>query len=452
MRGLSIFFLAALVWTGAAHAAPLDDLVRSEIQNRHIPGLSLAVVKENQLVASRGYGLANIETATPATPQTVYKIASLSKAFIADAILLLAQDGKLSLDDPARKYLTDAPPIWHDITIRQLLNHTSGIVRDPTDYHPYDPQPVMEVIRNAYTLPLAAPPGEKMLYSNLGYYVLAEIVSRASGTPWDNYIAQYFFVPAGMTTARLTTSDIVPNRAAGYHWADGAWHNAEDWIAVRPSGAFLSSVQDMSRWEAFQNSPAFPLTPESRALSVTPGRLNDGATSPYAMRWYAESFLGQSRIHHDGQYPGFRADYEKFGHGVCVIVLANDDNGGLESLALKIAALYDKTLVPPAFSIAATTTPSAQAGKPIDIHIEARDEDRSAPASLVEMEIWDSAGKPVFKQHLANMDFAAGEDRQLDFAWTPEKPGIYTVNIGAYGPKWVTGYAWHQGAATITVN
>jgi CubicO group peptidase (beta-lactamase class C family) len=300
-----------LLLSARAQAAPVDDAIRAEMAKRHIPGLSVAVLKTGKPATIKSYGLANLETGAAVTPQTVFKIASLSKAFIADAVLLLAQENKLALDDRVSKYLTDAPRTWRDITVRQLLNHTSGIVRDPADYHPYDPQPVMDVVRSAYGLPLATPPGEKFLYSNIGYYVLAEIASRVSGQSWDSYIAAHFFVPAGMTATRTTTPEIMPGRASGYYWRNNRYLNAENWVAVRPSGAFLSSAQDMARWDAFQLSPAFPLNRASRTQAVAMGHLNGGAPSNYGFGWTIDSFLGQTRIHHDGQYPGFRSDYEK---------------------------------------------------------------------------------------------------------------------------------------------
>lgn len=445
MRKLVLVLLLSIA-TGA-HAAAVDDFVHAETAKRHIPGFAVVVLKDGKPLLIKGYGVANIETATAVTPKTAFKIASLSKAFIADAILLLAQDGKLNLDDRVSKFLTDAPEAWQSITIRHLLNHTSGMVRDPPDYHPYDAQSVMDVIKAAYTLPLATPPGEKMLYSNIGYYVLAEIVSHAGGRPWDTFIAGRFFAPAGMTATRTTTSEIVPNRAGGYHWAESKWINAEDWIAVRPSGAFLTTAEDMARWDAFQRSAAFPL----RNPTPPVAQLNSGAASSYRSGWYVESFLGQARIHHDGQYPGFRSDYEKFGSGLSVITLANADNGSVEGLALKIAGFYEKSLVLPSFVLAADAPSQAQAGDPVAIRVDAVG-DRAAPGSLVEVEIWDADGKSVFKQNRQNEDFASGQSRRLEFSWTPAKPGTYTVNVGAYGPKWVTSYGWHPKAAIIAVN
>lgn len=441
--------LLLMLMAAPAAAAPVDNLIRDEMNKRHIPGLSLAVLQDGRVVTTRNYGLANMENSAPVTSSTVFKIASLSKAFIADAILLLAQQGKVALDDRLAKFIPDAPESWQPITIRQLLNHTSGIVRDPPDYHPYDPQAVMDVIHSAYALPLASTPGEKYLYSNIGYYVLAEIISRVSGQSWDSFIAASFLTPAGMTSTRLTTREIVPHRAAGYYWREGRYLNAEEWVAVRPSGAFLSTAEDMARWDQFQRSPQFPLTAESRALAVTPPRLHGG--SNYGFGWTVDNFLGQSRIHHDGVFPGFRADYEKFGSGLSVILLTNADNGSLESLAVRIAGFFDSSLKTPHLAVSASAPASARAGTQIAIAVSATDLDRPAPDSLVEMEVWDANEKPVFKQHRAGEDFGSRENRQYNFTWTPENPGIYSVSIGAYWPRWVTSYGWREKAAIIEV-
>jgi CubicO group peptidase (beta-lactamase class C family) len=442
--------LLLLLMTAPAAAAPVDDFIRAEMDNRHIPGLSLTVLKDGKVLATKNYGLANLEADTPVTSRTVFKIASLSKTFIADAILLLAQEGKLALDDRAAKFLSDAPESWQGITIRQLLGHVSGIVRDPPDYHPYETQGPMEVIRSAYTLPLASAPGEKYLYSNIGYYILAEIISRTSGQSWDAYIAAHFLAPAGMTATRLTTREIVPNRAAGYSWRGDRYFNAEEWAAVRPSGAFLSTPEDMARWDQFQRSPRFPLTAESRTLAITSPRLRDGSSSNYGFGWMVDNFLDQARIHHDGVFPGFRSDYEKFGGGLSVILLTNAENGGVERMAIKVAGFFDPALVPPRFTLTIRAPVATRAGTETAITVSAT-ADRTASGSLFEMEIWGADNKPVFKSQKADQDFGAGESRRLSFGWTPKSAGTYSVSVGAYGPHYVPDYAWAEKAATILV-
>ena len=139
MQRSRIPFLAVvlvLAATVAARADPTDDYIKAEMQRQHIPGLSLVVIKDGKIIKSAGYGLADVKLKTPATPETVYKIGSVSKQFIATGIMLLVQDGRLALDDPISKYLEGAPPAWKGITIRHLLTHTSGIVREAPGFDP----------------------------------------------------------------------------------------------------------------------------------------------------------------------------------------------------------------------------------------------------------------------------------------------------------------------------
>ena len=162
MRQKHLLWLScALALAGAtplAAQSKVDDYIRATMAESRIPGLSVAVVKNGKIVKASGYGIANLETNTPATAQTVYKTASLSKQFIAAAIMLLVQEGKLSLDDKASKYLDGSPETWKDITVRHLLTSTSGIVRDPreSDYEPYREQPITDVIKATYPIPSAS--------------------------------------------------------------------------------------------------------------------------------------------------------------------------------------------------------------------------------------------------------------------------------------------------------
>jgi CubicO group peptidase (beta-lactamase class C family) len=306
LRALTLLLGLLLAGVSAFAQGPegRDALVEANMQKMHIPCLSLAAVKNGEVIRAAGYGIANLETGTPAAPETVYKTASLSKQVIAAAIMLLAQDGKVSLDDKINKYLDDPPEAWSHITIRHLLTHTSGLVRDPADYHPYEDRPITAVIKDSYSLPLAFQPGEKFLYSNIGYYVLAQLITKTAGEPWNQFIAERLFAPAHMTSTRLArVQDIVPHRAIGYHYTGTGMQNAENWIAIRPSGAFMSSVLDLANWGMFLDSTTL-LTPSSRDLMWTPVTLNDRTTADYGFGWAVNSLFGHTRIHHDGQFPG----------------------------------------------------------------------------------------------------------------------------------------------------
>ncbi len=440
--------------TDPPRVSPVDQYVTTRVRELRIPGLALAVLKNGRVVKLGAYGLANLETNAPTTPATEFRIASLSKQFIATAVMLLVQEGKLGLDDRATKYLDDAPATWDEITIRQLLTHTSGLVRDPIDYHPYTEQPITDVITAAYALPLNSAPGGRWLYSNIGYYVLAQVITKVSGTPWDAFIAERLFVPAHMTATRTgNAKEVIINRASGYSEVNHATVNAENWIAVRPSGAFISSALDLAQWDAFMDSHN-PLSPANRRLMRTPALLIDSARVDYGFGWYVDSFLGRARIHHDGQYPGFRADYERFeDDSLTVIVLANSDRSDLAALALKVAGFYASTLTMPPFTLSAAVAGHAVAdSQPIAIRITATDDGKAAPNSLVEMEIWDASGNTVYKEHKADESFDAGQTKVFTFSWTPTKGGTYSVNVGAYGQKWTPSYAWKEHAATITVH
>ena len=443
---------ALLLFAAAPASAQrtVDEYIRTTMAESQIPGLSLAVLKNGKLVKVAGYGLANVETGTPATAQTVYKAASLSKQFTAAAVVLLAQEGRLALDDRAAKYLSDAPEAWKDITIRQLLSHTSGLVRDPADYEPYRERPVADVIRSVYPVPLVAPPGEKFLYSNVGYYVLAEIVSRASGMPWTELVSRRLFGPAGMTATRpTTTTDIVPNRAHGYKRTATGLANVEDWIAMRPSAAFLSTVEDLAKWDVFlTQEPLRTIMPQL----WTPATLTGGATSSYGFGWYVHTYLTRPRIHHDGQFPGFRSDYERFpADSLTVIVLTNLDNARVEWIALRVAGFYAPALATPRFTLQASAPAGRLAsGAPVTVDVAAT-ADRAAPESVLEIEIWDESEHSAYKANRTNESFAAGETRHFPFTFTPKAPGRYTVSVSAFGPRYAPPYTFAPRALVIAV-
>jgi D-alanyl-D-alanine carboxypeptidase len=438
---------------GSLRADDVDDYMKAEMKKLRIPGLSLAIVKNGRLVKAAGYGLSNVETATPATPETAYKVASISKPIIATAVMLLAQEGKVGLNETVARYLPDCPPSWAEITVSHLLSHTSGLVRDPLDYHSYTEQQPMAVIESAYTLPLQSKPGEKWSYSNIGYYVLAEIITRSAGMPWSDFIAKQLFEPAGTTSTRLTSvSAIIPNRARGYEIGPAGLSNAQDWIAVRPSGAYVSTVLDLAKLDVFLGSYS-PLDAARRAAMVTPVMLPDGKATSYGLGWNLDSYLGEERIAHTGQYPGFRSEWERYPkQELSIVVLANLGSARVERLVPKIAGFYSPELVAPIFSAAAV--PAAHlfsVGKQGTITVVASSVSRPAPDSVLELEIWDQANRSVHKQSRTAENFLKGESKRYEFTWTPMIPGKYTANLGIYGPKWNPSYSWNEGIATITV-
>ncbi len=333
--------IALLLVAGLASADQVDDIVKTAMAEQHIPGVALAVMKDGHVIRGSGYGLANVELNVPVTTKTVFKIGSVSKQFIASGIMILAQDGKIALDDSVRKYLTDAPETWNAITIRRLLSHTSGLVREGPAFEPLKIQPDIQVIRSTYSVPLAFAPGAKWQYCNLGYFTLAELVARLSGEPWPDFLAERIFRPVHMDATRTTTTrDIVPNRADGYFWQDGKLYRAPDYLALRPSGAFLSTVEDLAKWDAALFTDA-PLTKASREQMWTAVPLNDGASSAYGLGWEVQRRAGKRSIHHGGSMPGFRSHFARFPDDrLSVVVLTNGNEAAPDSILWKVAAVW----------------------------------------------------------------------------------------------------------------
>jgi CubicO group peptidase (beta-lactamase class C family) len=338
----------------SARADKVDDYIRAEMEKQHVPGVSVAVIKKLKPIKAEGYGLANIELNVAATPGTVYKIGSVSKQFIATGIMLLAQDGKISLDDPISKYLDATPDTWKPITIRHLLTHTSGIVREAPGFDPLKIQPDADVIKTAYSLPLRFAPGDKYEYCNVGYFSLAEIIHKVSGKPWDEFLGERIFAPLKMNSTRTTTvTDLVANRANGYFWNNAKYENASIYFALRPSGAFLSTILDLAKWDAALATGQI-LKQASLDQMWTPVKLNDGSTYAYGFGWLLDPVEGHKRVHHGGSLPGFRSEIARFvDDKVTVIVLTNGDNANAGGIARGVANFYIKGLIPAPKSAAA---------------------------------------------------------------------------------------------------
>lgn len=310
----------------------VDAIVRSDMGAQHIPGLALTVLRGGRIVRQSSYGLADVENAIPVRAETVFNIGSVSKQIIASGIMLLVQERKIDLDASLARYVEDAPAHWRTITVRHLLTHTSGLVRDAPGFSGDKEQPVMAVVRTAYPVPLLFNPGEKFEYCNLGYFILAELITRTSGTPWPQFFEERFFRPLGMTATRTTSLvDVVPARAGGYLWKDGRLENAVQYRALRPSGAFVSTIADLAKWEASLVGGML-LSKRSLRQMWTKARLNNGEEAPYGFGWRLEEVNGVREIGHAGSLPGFRAYYARYpDRDLTIIALANANYGSVDT-------------------------------------------------------------------------------------------------------------------------
>ena len=345
MRRHQLLLVSLVALSSPAAAQPardtVDRIVAAVMERQHIPGVALAVVRGGKVVRATGYGFADLEHQIPVTPETVFKIGSVSKQFLATGIMVLAQDGRLAVDDPVAKFYPDAPEAWRGITLRHFLTHTSGVLREGPAFDALKVQPDSVVIRSAFARPLEFPTGARYQYCNVCYFTLADVIARVSGKPWDAFLAERVFGPAGMSATRTTTTtELVPRRARGYAWRDGRYVNAPEYIALRPSGAFLSTVLDLAGWDAALDGTRV-LTAASRAAMWTPVRLAAGVTSHYGFGWELGTLDAHRQVEHGGSLPGFRAHYSRMPEaGLTVIVLTNGDGARPAEIVNAVARVY----------------------------------------------------------------------------------------------------------------
>ena len=364
--GRVLWFLACLL-PCAAHADAVDDYVQARMTARHIPGLSIAVVQDGKPVKLRGYGLANVEVDAAATPDTVFPIASVTKQFVAAAVLLLEQDGKLGVDDRIDTIIDGLPDAWKPITIRQLLNHTSGIPDIWNDLHADRRAPVTpeKIVQQVGAVPLAFVPGTKWNYSNTDYIVLAMIIRKTSGMPFDVFLQQRIFTPLGMLHTRLYDPDaIIPGRAAGYRRQDSALWNAEYFdpsFAQGGDGGLLSTANDLARWAVALDGEGL-LSAKSREMMWGDARLTSGKTYPSGFGWELHTVNQHRWIYHSGSRPGAAAVISRFPDDkLTIIVLANLTHTDTITMARGIAGRYAAAIAPPVYGPIADDRPQATA-------------------------------------------------------------------------------------------
>lgn len=340
--------LAAAQAPAQARTQALDAYVEQTLATHKLPGASIAVVKDGQVVVAKGYGLSNVEAATKATENTVYQLASVTKQFTAAAILMLVEDGKLSLDAKVTELLPGLPAAWAPVTIRHLLSHTSGI-KSYTDVFGAEKTPDDKVFTSAGIValvadaPLQFTPGERFAYCNTGYYLLGLVIEKVSGKKYADFLAERIFTPLGMTSTGLDDyADARPQRAKGYLLADGASKPAPHTHPSQPfaAGALVSTVVDMAKWDAALNARKL-LKPASYDAMWTPFTFNDGKKSGYGFGWQLEPYRTRPRQAHGGGITGFSTFISRYPEEkVTVIALVNQGGNGGGLLANGVAEIY----------------------------------------------------------------------------------------------------------------
>ena len=325
----------------------IDRYVADVMQRRHVTGLSLAIVREGRVVKCMGYGLANTELSVAATKDTVYQIASVTKTFTSAAVMMLVEDGKVTLEDPVSKHLSGLPGEWQDVTIRQLLSHTSGIP-DYTQRENHDrfpaPTTFEQIVALASAKPMQFRPGERWGYSNTNYYLLGRLLEVKSGKPYADVMRERIFEPLGMTSTRVSDGRVlIPNRAAGYGWEPdkGVHHNSHlpDMTWPFAAGAITSSAADMVKFDAALNSEKL-LKRATLEQMWTAVRQNDGTPRRYGLGWEVWSMDGHRIVDHSGGIDGFGSYFgRQLDDRLSVIVLCNEETAGAEGIARKIVAI-----------------------------------------------------------------------------------------------------------------
>jgi CubicO group peptidase (beta-lactamase class C family) len=363
---LAPFMLVAA--SAVTHADATDDYLRTEMAKKRIPGLSVAVMRDARVVKQAAYGVASVELGAPATLDTVYTLASMTKVFTASAIMLLVEEGRISLDEPVSKILPQLPPAWSAITVRHCLSHTSGLpdaLIDNVNMSTIAPD------RDALLADLArrpvAPAGERSVYNQTGYILLSMIIEKLSGMSYEQFVQTRLLDPAGLSGARFGDAwAIIPKRADLYTALDITpdhlqiqVHDGQpillhdkilhygskytpDYMA--PAALLNGSLLDLVKWEKALAEGKL-LKASSLKEMITPYRLRDGKSGDFGLGFVTAS-LPNAGPYAMASYGGGAATWrvtipEKH---LTVIVLTNLQDSQPESLALGVAAIYEPSV------------------------------------------------------------------------------------------------------------
>jgi CubicO group peptidase (beta-lactamase class C family) len=342
-----LLLLLCSILLSCAQISEIDSVIKGEMGKQHIVGISVGIVVDGHILLDTGYGLANITDSIPVTGKTVFKIGSLSKHIIATCIMALAEQNKIKLSDPVRKYFKGAPSGWDSITIRNLLNHTSGIERESPLFDWMKRQPDLTLIQAVYKDTLLFSPGTQWKYSNMGYFMLADIIRQVTGQSFEKYMND-FFVKCHLEHTTTTTLCKAKDKALGYRYnkTSGEPVPSLDFVALRPSGAFSSSMEDMIKWDSLQvNSNILTKGDWAEMFedTVREGRKFNGSQAYYGYGWSIGRYEGHRLVHHDGSTLGFTTEYLRFvDDGISIIILTNTDGASLARIAKKIAQIVIK--------------------------------------------------------------------------------------------------------------
>jgi CubicO group peptidase (beta-lactamase class C family) len=337
-----------LITGAAADLTPQIDRIFEKF-TASTPGCAVGVGVDGGQVLARGYGMADLEHDVPISPDTIFEAGSVSKQFTATAVLLLAREGKLSLDDQVRKYIPELPDYGASLTIRHMLNHTSGL-RDwgnvesiagwPRTTRAYTHAHVLDIVSHQRSLNFT--PGTHWSYSNTGYNLAAILVARVTKMPFADFTRARLFEPLGMTHTswRDDHTRIVKNRAIGYEEQSGGFHTLMPFEDVHGNGGLLTTVGDLLKWNENFWSPKIG-DASFFAEQQRPVTFSGGTGHGYGLGLMIDERRGVRQVDHSGSTAGYRAHLARYpDQHVSVAVLCNTSNAGATQRAYGVADLY----------------------------------------------------------------------------------------------------------------
>jgi CubicO group peptidase (beta-lactamase class C family) len=353
----------------------IDSFVTTQMAKQKIPGVAVGIYSRGQILLAKGYGQANVELDVPVKPETIFQSGSVGKQFVSAAIMMLVEEGKVSLDDSITKYFPDAPATWKPILIKNLLSHTSGLAEYESGDRIGPKGPFYmrldftedELVAKVEALPIEAAPGEKWDYRNTNYLLLGILIHKVTGKPYYEFLGERIFKPLGMTSTRLISDrDIIPNRAAGYELVNGELKNQE-WVSPTfnstADGTLYFNVIDLNKWDdALYGTQLLKQSSLDRIWTVYP--LNDGKPNGagYGFAWMIGKQHDHKRIEHGGAWQGFTCRISRYpDDNLTVVVLANLSGANTGYMAQIIAGLADPVLLPPKLVSIPDTQPALTA-------------------------------------------------------------------------------------------
>ena len=340
----------------------IDAYVEKSMAERRIPGVSVGIYSRGEILLAKGYGLASVELNVPVKPETVFQMGSVGKQFVSAAIMMLVEEGKISLDDSVTKYFPDAPTSWKPILLKNMLSHTSGLAEYESDDRTGPAGPFYmrldftedELVKKVEAMPIDFAPGEQWSYRNTNYFLLGVLIHRVTGKTYYEFLNERIFRPLGMESTRLDNErDLIPNRAAGYE-IDGDTLKNQDWVSPTfnstADGTLYSTVLDMAKWDAaLYGTKLLKQASLDRIWTVFP--LNDGKPNAvgYGFAWMIGNQNGHKRIEHGGAWAGHTCKISRYpDDGLTVVVLTNLDAGhaGAGPMPHMIAGFVNDALMP----------------------------------------------------------------------------------------------------------